>query len=130
MRHRVDTGVDTVTTRLTSAQRKMSSLAFRGGARCLFSTSIDTHRVHGAICAGQIQMDQAVGLRQEQIQVLQRHGNREASGWKRRAGRKTKRLCDFRRVLTEASSPDRTPGFLLRSRCRRELEYASVEHRA
>lgn len=75
-------------------------------------------------------MDQAVGLRQEQIQVLQIHGDREALGWQRRAGKKTKRLWDFRCVLTEASSPDRTPGFLLRSRCRRELEYASVEHRA
>lgn len=32
--------------------------------------------------------------------------------------------------LTEASSPERTPGFLLRSRCRRELEYSSLEHRA
>lgn len=32
--------------------------------------------------------------------------------------------------LTEASSPERTPGFLLKSKCRRELEYSSVEHRA
>lgn len=32
--------------------------------------------------------------------------------------------------LTDASSPERTPGFLLRSRCRRELEYSSLEHRA
>lgn len=73
-------------------------------------------------------MDQAVGLREEQIQVLQRHGQREALGWKR--GKKTERLFDVRRVLTEASSPDRTPGFLLRSRCSRELEYSSVEQRA
>lgn len=33
-------------------------------------------------------------------------------------------------LLTEASSPERTPGFLLRSKCRRELEYSSLEHRA
>ena len=76
-------------------------------------------------------MDQAVWLRQEQIQVLQRHGRREALGWKRRKETVwTERLGDFRRVLTEASSPDRTPGFLLRSRCSRELEYSSVEQRA
>lgn len=32
---------------------------------------VGTHRVHTAICAWQIQMDQAVGLRQKHIQALQ-----------------------------------------------------------
>lgn len=35
-------------------------------------------------------MDQAVGLRQEQIQVLQRHGEREALGWKTQSGEENK----------------------------------------
>lgn len=78
-------------------------------------------------------MDQAVGLRQEEIQVLQQ----------RRVRRKSKMSC-FRWKkgaaavclvfgwcsLTEASSPDSTPGFLLRSRCSSVLEYSSLEHRA
>lgn len=35
-----------------------------------------TNRVHGAVCSRQVQMDQAVGLGQEQIQVLQEENRR------------------------------------------------------
>lgn len=34
--------------------------------------SVSTNRVHGAVCPRQIQMDEAVGLGQEQVQVLHR----------------------------------------------------------
>lgn len=87
-------------------------------------------------------MDQAVGLRQEQIQVLQRRRVRR----KKRKEKNPKRchvevekqqtkwgfffLLLLLHSLTEASSPDSTPGFLLRSRCSRLLEYSSLEHRA
>lgn len=33
-------------------------------------TEMSTNRVHGAVCPRQVQMDQAVGLGQEQVQVL------------------------------------------------------------
>lgn len=99
----------------------------------------NTHRVDGAIRARQIQMDQAVGLRQEEIQVLEtetRERERERSHMKLMKWSKNGAVCVFvsrwvlLRSLTEASSPERTPGFLLRSRCRRELEYSSLEQRA
>lgn len=76
----------------------------------------DTHRVHAAVGAGQVQVDQTVGLRQKQIHILpterDKLGNTERDGG----------CVGVRGALTEASSPDRTPGFLLRSRCSRELE--------
>lgn len=86
-------------------------------------------------------MDQAVGLRQEQIQVLQRRRVRREKKGKENMSYLGKKAADQMRVLfflfffpmrflTEASSPDRTPGFLLRSRCSRLLEYSSLEHRA
>lgn len=37
---------------------------------------VNTNRVHGAVCPRQVQMDQAVGLGQEQVQVL--HGKKES----------------------------------------------------
>lgn len=37
--------------------------------------TVDTNRVHGAVCSRQVQVDQAVGLGQEQVQVL--NGGRE-----------------------------------------------------